>query len=204
MYRNYIKRILDIIGALIGFPFFCIIFLFLAPAIKFSDRGKIFYNAERLGRDGKVFKMYKFRSMKENAPDIRNDDGTTFNSEDDPRVTRVGKFIRNTSLDETPQILNVLKGDMSIIGPRPDLPDAITMYKHGGEKKLLARPGITGYTQAYFRNSILWEDRVCEDIYYIENISFKLDLLIFLKTIYSVLKKENIYINSEEKEQKHG
>jgi undecaprenyl phosphate N,N'-diacetylbacillosamine 1-phosphate transferase len=123
MYKKYFKRILDLILALIALPFWFIIFIIVGPIIYFQDKGPIFYNAPRLGKDGKVFKMYKFRSMKVNAPDIRNEDGSTFNSEDDPRLTKIGKFIRKTSLDETPQLLNIIKGDMSIIGPRPDLPE---------------------------------------------------------------------------------
>ena len=93
----------------------------IAIAIKIEDRGPIFYCADRLGRNAKTFKMYKFRSMKVNAPDIRNEDGTTYNSKDDPRITKVGRFIRETSLDELPQVFNIIKGDMSLIGPRPGL-----------------------------------------------------------------------------------
>ena len=118
MYEKYIKRLFDIVVALIGLPFFAVIFLIIAPIIYLTDKGPIFYNAPRLGRKGKVFNMCKFRSMKVNAPDIRNADGSTFNGKDDPRVTKIGKIMRKTSLDEIPQLLNVLKGDMSLVGPR--------------------------------------------------------------------------------------
>jgi len=107
MYQKYIKRIIDIIFSLIGLIFFLPIFLIVSILIKLEDKGPIFYNAERLGQNGKIFKMYKFRSMKVNAPDIRNKDGSTYNGNDDPRLTKIGKFIRKTSLDELPQLINV-------------------------------------------------------------------------------------------------
>ena len=163
----------------------------------------MFYNANRLGKNGKIFKMYKFRTMKENCEDIRNEDGSTYNGRDDPRLTKIGKIIRKTSIDEMPQIINVLKGDMSFIGPRPDLPEHISKYEDKEKRKLEASPGITGYNQAYFRNSIEWKDRIKNDIYYIDNLSFKLDLKIFFKTLKTILKEENVYIESKnnEKEQ---
>lgn len=175
-------------------PFWFIIVIIIGPMIYFQDKGSIFYNAPRLGKDGKIFKMYKFRSMKMNAPDVRNDDGSTFNAEDDPRLTRIGKFIRKTSLDETPQLLNVIKGDMSIVGPRPDLPEAIDMYDEISKNKISVRPGVTGYNQAYFRNSVSSKEKLRNDIYYIENLSLILDLRIIIQTILSVLKNEHVYV----------
>ena len=134
--------------------------------------------------------------MKVNAPDIRNEDGTTYNSEDDPRVTRIGRFLRKTSLDETPQLLNVLIGNMSFIGPRPDLPNAEKeIYRPGDEIKLTVNPGITGYSQAYYRNSSTLDQRFDGDVYYAKNISFLLDLKILLKTIKTVFTHENVYRN---------
>lgn len=197
MYRIFFKRLFDLILSLIALPFWLIILLVIAPIIYFQDKGSIFYNAPRLGKDGKVFKMYKFRSMKMNAPDLRNEDGSTFNAEDDPRLTKIGRFIRKTSLDETPQLLNIIKGDMSIIGPRPDLPEHREMYEGDEERKLEIRPGITGYNQAYFRNTVPWKERIQNDIYYIDNLSFLLDIKIFLKTIVSVFKREDVFINEE-------
>lgn len=196
MYQKYFKRILDLILAILALPFFILILFVLAPLIWLEDKGAIFYNSQRLGKNGKIFKMYKFRSMKENAPDLRNEDGSTYNSEDDFRLTEIGKFIRKTSLDETPQILNVIKGDMSIIGPRPDLPEHQELYEGNEERKLNVKPGITGYNQAYFRNTIPWKERLQNDLYYIENISFVLDLKIIFKTIFIVLKSKNIFTNS--------
>jgi undecaprenyl phosphate N,N'-diacetylbacillosamine 1-phosphate transferase len=194
MYKKYFKRILDLILALIALPFWFIILIIVGPVIYFQDKGPIFYNAPRLGKDGKIFKMYKFRSMKVNAPDIRNKDGSTFNSEDDPRLTKIGKLIRKTSIDETPQLLNIIKGDMSIIGPRPDLPEHRELYEENEERKLEVRPGVTGYNQAYYRNTIPWKKRIQHDIYYIDHLSLWLDIKIFFKTAVSVLKREDIYV----------
>lgn len=200
MYKAFGKRLIDLIISIIGLPFFGILFIIFAPIIKLTDGGHVFYNAERLGRKGKVYKMYKFRSMRENAPDIRNKDGSTFNGDNDPRVTKIGRIMRKTSVDETPQILNVLKGDMSIIGPRP----FVTTHYEGydkldekGKKRLEVRPGITGYSQAYYRNSIGKEEKIDNDCYYVDHVSFLLDIKIFFQTIKSVLKRENIYVSEE-------
>jgi undecaprenyl phosphate N,N'-diacetylbacillosamine 1-phosphate transferase len=197
MYRKFFKRFFDLLLALIALPFWLIILLIIGPLIYFQDRGTIFYNAPRLGKDGKIFKMYKFRSMKMNAPDLRNEDGSTFNAEDDPRLTKIGKFIRKTSLDETPQLLNIIKGDMSIIGPRPDLPEHRELYEDNEERKLEIRPGVTGYNQAYFRNTVPWKERIQNDIYYIDNLSLWLDIKIFFKTAVSVLKREDVFITQK-------
>ena len=153
MYKHFFKRVFDIIIGLLGFPFFLIAFLVFSPIIKLTDKGPVFYNAERIGRNGKLFKMYKFRSMYVNAPDIRLADGSTFNGEDDPRVTKIGKFIRATSIDEVPQILNILNGTMSLIGPRPDPPDWLDKYPEDIRVFLTVRPGLTGYSQAYYRRT---------------------------------------------------
>lgn len=205
MYRHFFKRLIDIICGFLGCIGFLIAFIFVAPAIYFTDRGPIFYNAERRGKNGKTFKMYKFRSMMVNAPDIRNADGSTYNSNDDPRVTKIGKLMRKTSIDELPQFINVLKGDMSMIGPRPTLakkpfsecdPKTIKRYD--------VRPGITGYSQAYFRNSITQEEKFMHDCFYVENLTFMMDVKIVLKTIASVLKSENVFVeqslNTKEQE----
>lgn len=194
MYKRYFKRIFDILLSLIILPFWLIVLIIIGPIIYFEDKGNIFYNASRLGKNGKVFKMFKFRSMRMNAPDLRNDDGSTFNSEDDPRLTRIGKFIRKTSLDETPQLLNVLKGDMSIIGPRPDLPEHKKLYEGNEARKLEIRPGITGYNQAYFRNTVPWKQRIQHDIEYIDNITFTFDIKIVIKTVFSVFSQKNVFI----------
>ncbi len=195
MYRKFIKRILDFLLSLIGLPFFALFFLVVAPAIFLEDKGPVFYCAPRIGLNGKIFNMYKFRSMRVNAPDLRNEDGTTFNSKDDPRVTKIGKVLRKTSVDELPQLLNVLTGDMSWIGPRPDLPDAFDVYTAADREKLRVRPGITGYSQAFFRNSAEFAEKMEGDVYYAKNVSFLLDLKILGKTIMTVLRHENLYRN---------
>jgi undecaprenyl phosphate N,N'-diacetylbacillosamine 1-phosphate transferase len=193
MYRKFIKRLLDILIA-ITFCIFLIPFLLMAwLVIKMDDKGPIFYLGERLGKDGNVFKMYKLRTMKVKAQDIRNPDGSTFSSENDPRLTRIGKFLRKSSLDEVPQVINVLKGEMSFVGPRPDLPEHKEMYDFEEMKKLDVLPGITGYNQAYFRNSIIWKERLKNDVYYTKNISFLFDLKIIIKTFQGVILKKDIY-----------
>lgn len=194
MYKKYFKRIFDLILSLLVLPVLAVIVLIVGPIIYFQDRGSVFYNAPRLGKDGKIFKMYKFRSMKLNAPDIRNQDGSTFNSEDDPRLTQIGKFIRKTSIDEIPQLLNIIKGDMSIIGPRPDLPEHRQLYEGNEERKLEVRPGVTGFNQAYYRNTVPWKERIQHDIYYIDNLSFLLDIKVLCRTVISVLKQEDVFI----------
>jgi lipopolysaccharide/colanic/teichoic acid biosynthesis glycosyltransferase len=195
MYQNFFKRLFDLALAALALPLWLLILAMLGPCIYFQDRGSIFFNAPRLGKNGQIFKMYKFRSMRINAPDIRNPDGSTFNSEDDPRVTKLGRFLRKSSLDETPQILNILKGEMSFIGPRPDLPEEIEHYYGPKQKILTVLPGITGYNQAYYRNKINLERKVENDIYYVENISLNLDVKVFFKTIQTVMHGRNIYRN---------
>ena len=135
--------------------------------------------------------------MKVNAPDIRLDDGSTYNGDDDPRVTKVGRFLRKTSLDEVPQFLNVLAGQMSIIGIRPDPLDWLDKYKDSEKIILNVKPGITGYNQAYYRNSADGELKLKNDVFYAENISFKLDIRIFFKTIKTVFFRENINVSKE-------
>jgi len=200
MYQHFFKRLFDIIISLIALPFVLLLILIFAPIIHFTDKGPVFYNAERLGRRGKVFKMYKLRSMKVNSPNLKNADGSTYNGADDPRVTKVGRFMRKTSIDEFPQFLNVLKGDMSFIGPRAHLTTNYTGYENLDErrkKRLDVRPGITGYNQAYFRNSASSDEKLNHDVYYVENISFWLDIKILFKTVFSVLKRDNIYVSKE-------
>ena len=201
MYKRWIKRLLDFVISLIGLPFFGLLFLVLAPIIYLTDRGPVFYTAPRFGKDGRTFRMYKFRSMKVNAPDLRNADGSTYNGANDPRVTKIGRLMRKTSLDEIPQLLNVLKGDMSLVGPRAFLGTNKWTYAEMDErrrKRLSVRPGITGYSQAYFRNSIGLEEKIEYDCYYVDHVSFFMDVRVLLKTVVSVLKHENIYVKAED------
>lgn len=192
-----IKRLFDIIISLIALPFVALVILIFAPIIYFTDRGPIFYNAPRLGKKGKVFKMYKLRSMYVNSPNLKNADGSTYNAKDDYRVTPIGRFMRKTSIDELPQFLNVLKGDLSLIGPRAHTASSTDDYEKFDEnrkRRLDVRPGITGYSQAYFRNSITAEQKIENDVYYVNNLSFGFDVKILFKTVVSVLKRENIYV----------
>lgn len=195
MYVHFFKPACDWLIALMAFPFFCIIWLCVAIAIKLEDGGPVFYMAERIGKNSKKLMMYKFRSMKVNAPNILNPDGSTYNAKDDPRVTKVGRFLRETSLDETAQILNMLKGEMSLIGPRASGWSALDDYKSDEVHKMNVRPGLSGYTQAYYRNSIGVREKRLKDAWYADNISFWLDVKIFFKTIQTVLKHDNVYTN---------
>lgn len=200
MYKTFGKRLMDIILGVCALPFVGIVIIIFGPIIYFTDKGPIFYNADRLGKNGKTYKMYKLRSMSVNAPDIRNEDGSTFNGDDDPRVTKIGRLMRKTSIDEFPQFLNVLFGDMSIIGPRPTVSSNEIKIEDMDEikrKHYMVRPGITGYSQAYYRNSISQDQKYENDAYYADNISFLLDVKIFIKTVLSVIKRENIYVSDQ-------
>lgn len=198
MYQKYVKRVIDFLIALVSMPFVFLVIIVMAPIIYINDPGPIFYNADRRGRDGKTFKMFKLRSMYVNSADIKNADGSTFNSGSDPRVTGVGRFMRKMSIDEIPQIINVLIGDMSFVGPRPTL--AETPYSELSDvckKRLIVRPGITGYSQAYYRNSITQDEKFMYDCEYVDKISFIFDIKILIRTVKSVLKTENIYVSQE-------
>lgn len=201
MYKKRIKNILDRLIGFCAIPFFLIALILFGPIIYFTDRGPIFYNANRIGKDGKLFKMYKFRSMYVNAPDIRLSDGSTYNSDDDPRVTKIGKFMRKTSIDELPQILNLLNGTMSLIGPRPDPPDWLDKYPEEIKIFLKVKPGLTGYSQAYYRNSVDGEEKMKNDVYYAKHCSFIMDVKIFFKTIAIVLGHSNTYKDTSSEEE---
>ena len=193
MYKHFLKRLFDIIIGLVALPFVLLLIVILGPIIYLTDKGPIFYNGPRIGLHGKVFKMCKFRSMKVNAPDIRTADGSTYNSDDDPRVTKIGRFMRKTSLDEIPQFLNVLAGQMSFVGNRPDTPRMLDVYTDEQKKWLfITKPGITGYSQAYYRNSTTNEEKIANDIYYAQHESLGMDMKIILRTIKTVLLRENI------------
>lgn len=193
MYNLVVKRFFDFLIALILLPFLLIVMFFVAIAIKIDDHGPVFYCAKRIGRKGKLFKMVKFRSMKVNAPDIRLADGSTYNGADDPRVTKVGGFLRRTSIDELPQILNVLVGHMSFIGPRPDPEDWLERYAEDEKIFLRVRPGITGYNQAYFRNGADGKQKIINDVYYAKNCTLWMDIKVVFKTIAMVLKREKTF-----------
>ena len=196
-YVTVVKRVADFLIGLCALPFLAIIILIVAIAIKLDDGGPVFYKAKRMGKDSKIFNMYKFRSMIVDAPNWTNPDGSTYNAADDDRVTKVGKFIRKTSIDELPQFLNLLIGNMSLVGPRASGAGAVGTYQPDEEAKMNVRPGITGYTQAYYRNGLSVREKRLKDAWYAENVTFALDVKIFFKTIGTVLKTEQVYTNAE-------
>lgn len=195
MYRSFFKPLIDFCGALLMLPFVLLVIVIFAPIIWWTDKGPIFYNASRAGRDYKPFKMFKLRSMYVNSPDLKNPDGSTYNSDDDPRVTPIGRFLRKTSLDEVPQLINILLGDMSFIGPRPKLyqgKDIYASFSDEYKKSFEVKPGVSGYAQAYFRNSITQDEKFYWDAYYADHISFGMDVKIIWQTVGAVLKRKNI------------
>lgn len=195
MYSLYFKRVIDILIGFVALPFVLIVIICCAPFIYFTDKGPIFYNAERAGKDYKPFKMFKLRSMYVNSLDLRNADGSTYNSDRDPRVTPIGRIMRMTSLDEFPQFLNILLGHMSFVGPRPKIwHDFIKLedMDDNRQKSYSVKPGVTGYAQAYFRNSITQDEKFKWDAYYADNISFWMDVKIIFRTVYSVIARKNI------------
>lgn len=198
------KRFFDIIGSLIILPFVLLEIIILAPIIWLTDRGPVFYNAPRIGRKRKIYKMFKLRSMYVNSPDIKNPDGSTFNSDNDPRVTPIGRIMRKTSIDEFPQFLNVLIGDMSFVGPRPRLPKNNKTWDELDEdhKKVYGlRPGVTGYAQAYFRNSITQDEKFEKDAYYADHVTLWMDIKILFQTLWSVIARKNINTEQSYKKQ---
>lgn len=195
MYQHFFKRLFDIIGSLIILPFVLLEIIILAPIIWLTDKGPVFYNAPRIGRKRKIYKMFKLRSMYVNSPDIKNPDGSTFNSDNDPRVTPIGRVMRKTSVDEFPQFLNVLIGDMSFVGPRPRLPKNNKTWDELDEvhKKVYGlRPGVTGYAQAYYRNSITQDEKFEKDAYYADHVTLWMDMRILFQTVWSVIARKNI------------
>ena len=198
-----VKRLIDILGGLVG----CVLLVpitvavYIARKVLKEDDGPLFYEHLRYGKDGKKFRIYKFRSMcidadkklkeyLEQNQEARIEFEENHKLKDDPRITKLGKFIRKTSIDELPQFINVLKGDMSLIGPRPIVDGEIEKYGENKDKFLSVRPGLTGYWAANGRSDITYEERMKMELYYVDNISFNLDFKIFFKTILSVIKKE--------------
>lgn len=205
MYKKYIKNILDFILAFIGFIILLPFFIIFSIIIKLESKGPIFFKQERIGKNGKVFKIYKFRSMIVGA---ENSGTKNYSFKGDPRVTRIGKFIRATSIDELPQLINILKGEMSIIGPRPVLtyhPWKYEEYTEEQLKRFSVRPGVTGWAQIHGRKSVEWIKRIEMDNEYIDKLTFFLDVKIFFKTVLNVLlMKDNLNVKltvtSEEKD----
>ncbi len=197
MYKTVIKRLLGILFALIALPFVLLAALILKPIVYAEDKGPLFYVSKRAGKDGKVFGMYKFRSMKVDSPNLLNADGSTYNSANDDRQTKVGKIIRKLSIDELPQVFNILKGDMAWIGPRPVLDSQALTFTEEEKDKFKVLPGLTGYTQAYNRNQLSSHDERMMDAWYANNVSFLLDVKIIFKTIDTLLHPDRVYRNKD-------
>ena len=195
------KRALDIVLVIMGAPLWIPLMVLVALAIRLDGEGSIFYRQPRLGENGRVFPMYKFRSMVPNADAMRDAlmkqyaslDPRHMKIADDPRVTRIGKFIRRTSLDELPNLLNVVRGDMSLVGPRPPTPDEVTLYQDWHRQRLHAMPGMTGLWQVSGRSNIPFDEMCLMDIYYIENWSLAFDVQLLLMTIPRVLMRRGAY-----------
>ncbi|MEB2274175.1 sugar transferase [Bacillus sp. ILBB4] len=187
---QFAKRTLDIVLTIVGLILLSIVFLIISIAIKIEDpKGPVLFSQKRIGKDGKEFNMYKFRSMVTDAEAklqelLKHNEtsGAMFKMKNDPRVTKVGRFIRKTSIDELPQLFNVLKGDMSLVGPRPPLPREVAEYNEYHKQRLLVTPGCTGMWQVGGRSNIGFEEMVELDLYYIANQSNLLDCKIILKT----------------------
>ena len=190
-----LKRAMDILGGLVGLTITAVVTIILGPLIKLESPGPLFFSQKRVGRNGRIFKIYKFRSMYQDAEERKKElmeqnemDGFMFKMKDDPRITKIGKFIRKTSLDELPQFLNVLKGDMSLVGTRPPTVDEFEQYEGYHKRRLSMTPGLTGVWQVSGRSDIVdFEEIVAMDVDYICNWSLKRDFEIILKTVMVVL-----------------
>ena len=186
MYKSFFKPLLDCITALLALIIFSPIFIFVLVFLLVNNNGKPFFFQQRPGKDTRIFKVIKFKTMTD-----KKDSNGDFLS-DGKRLTSIGKFIRKTSLDELPQLINVLKGDMSIIGPRPLLPEYLPLYNETQKKRHDVKPGITGWAQVNGRNAISWSKKFELDVWYVNNISLILDIKILLKTVLKVVKSEGI------------
>jgi exopolysaccharide biosynthesis polyprenyl glycosylphosphotransferase len=201
--RGYLfsKRVIDIVGSVFGIILLSWLFLITAILIKIEDhKGPVFFKQVRIGKDGKEFNMYKFRSMVTDAEEKLNEllkhnevSGAMFKMKDDPRITKIGRFIRKTSIDELPQLWNVLKGDMSLVGPRPPLPREVAEYTPYDKQRLIVIPGCTGIWQVSGRNNVGFNEMVEMDLEYIKKRNIFLDIKIIIKTIKSVLFSKNAY-----------
>ena len=186
MYRKYLKRLFDFLLSLIAFIILIPIMLLISIIVCVKLGRPIILKQKRPGKNEKIFTLYKFRTM----TDEKDKDGNLL--PDDERITKFGKFLRSTSLDELPELINIIKGDMSIVGPRPLLIEYLPLYNKEQKKRHNVRPGLTGLAQVNGRNNLDWEERFKEDVYYVENLSLIMDIKIILKTIIKVIKREDI------------
>ena len=195
-----IKRLIDVICSFIGVVILSPLFIIIAIIIKITSKGPVFFSQKRVGKKGKEFDMYKFRSMVVNAEELKEKlaaqnemSGPMFKMKDDPRVTKVGKIIRKTSIDELPQLWNVLKGDMSLVGPRPSLPKEVDKFEKWMHKRLEVKPGLTCYWQVSGRNNIDFEDWMKLDIRYVEERSTWVDIKLIFKTVRVLFGDKNAH-----------
>jgi lipopolysaccharide/colanic/teichoic acid biosynthesis glycosyltransferase len=191
MYSVFFKRSIDFFLAIFGLLFLSPFFVVAAIGLYFANQGKPFFFQLRPGKNGKIFKIIKFKTMNDKNDELGN------LLSDDQRLTKIGKFVRKTSLDEIPQLLNVIKGDMSLIGPRPLLPEYLPLYDEVQKRRHEVKPGITGWAQVNGRNAISWQQKFEYDVWYVENLTFILDIKILLLTIMKVFRSEGINMQGQ-------
>lgn len=195
-----IKRVIDVVCSFLGVLVLSPLFIIIAIIIKSTSKGPVFFSQKRVGKNGREFDMYKFRSMVVNAEELKEKlaaqnemSGPMFKMKDDPRVTKVGKFIRKTSIDELPQLWNVLKGDMSLVGPRPSLPKEVAQFEDWMYKRLEVKPGLTCYWQVSGRNNIDFEDWMKLDVKYVEERNPWIDIKLIFKTVFVLFGDKNAH-----------
>lgn len=196
-YYLVFKRVFDVILSILGLICLSPVFLIITIIIKFDSKGSVFFKHKRVGKHGELINVYKFRTMYQNSKEIfenlpkekKQEFEENFKLDNDPRITSVGNILRKTSLDELPQLINILVGNMTIVGPRPVIERELQKYGNSQRKLLSVTPGLTGYWQVNGRSNVTYDDRVKMDMYYIDNRSLKLDMIIILKTFSTVLKK---------------
>ena len=193
----FIKRLIDIFGSLFGIIILSPLLFIIALSIKLTSKGPVFFKQERLGKNGKIFKILKFRTMVVNAEKIG--DGLSVKNDNDNRITKIGKILRSTSLDELPQLFNVILGQMSLVGPRPPVTyfpyDGYGNYPKWAKKRFTMRPGMTGLTQITVRNSVSWDERIKVDNKYIDSFNVCFDIKLLFGTFVRIFKSENIYMD---------
>lgn len=186
MYLTFFKPFFDRVGALLGLMLLCPVFLPVSVCLLMANKGGVFFLQDRPGKDGKIFKIIKFKTM----TDDKDEQGMLL--PDDQRFTKIGHFLRTSSLDELPQLINVLKGDMSLIGPRPLLVEYLPLYSARQARRHEVLPGITGWAQCHGRNALSWNEKFEMDVWYVDHVSFRTDCRIVFTTVIKVLKREDI------------
>ena len=199
-FYEIIKRLIDIVCSFVGILALSPLFIVIAIIIKLTSKGPVFFSQKRVGKYGREFNMYKFRSMVVNAEELKEKlaaqnemSGPMFKMKDDPRVTKVGKFIRKTSIDELPQLWNVFKGDMSLVGPRPSLPKEVAQFEDWMHRRLEVKPGLTCYWQVSGRNNIDFEDWMKLDVKYVEERNLWIDIKLICKTVFVLFGDKNAH-----------